>query len=434
MTLAREPRPVPARALWISLASLAVPVVAARVNPTWQDEQGVLVWMTALVPAFLFAYYRGLRGVAAALALAMVALTGTQIWLHLTGAPVPPFAALLALVAVFIGICIGLAVFAEVLHKERREAADVALQDGLTGLPNRRHAEVALAAHFAAAGRGRRLIVMLFDLDKFKDVNDSFGHHAGDDVLRAFAQVLKRNTRRMDVVARFGGEEFIAILTDNEPEDTLIYADRIRRELKELRFPFGHVTVSIGAAAYEKGMGGWEVLVAAADRALYDAKDAGRDRIAVAPHFGAERQVERLVRRSGAMPVPRPEAAHKEHIVVVDDDPAVLRTTGAMLSQAGYQVETTDDPDKLLRRWQNGALRVDLLITDVMMPRMNGLTLVDRMHRIRPGLRVIFMSGYLHRDDVTWGGLPGEVVGMLEKPIEMEVLLGTVRAVLEKDT
>lgn len=429
MTIAQEPKPVPLRAFGISLLALAVPVVIAIVRPEWQEDEGVLIWMTALVPAFLFAYYRGMRGVAIAVLLGMLALVGTQIYLYLTDSALPPFAVLLALVAVYIGTCIGIAVFSEILHKERNEAADAALLDDLTELPNRRHAEVFLAAQFAAASRGRRLVILLFDLDHFREINEQFGTAAGDEGLRAFAQILRRNTRRMDVAARFGSDAFLAILTDNEPEDTLIYADRIRREFKELRFAWGHGTVSCGAAAWEPGMGSWEVLVAAADRALFDAKEAGRDRIAVAPHFGADRQVERLVRRAGVQPVP----SGGEHVVVVDDDPDVLRTAGATLNRAGYQVETTDDPEALLRRWRNGAVRMDLLITDIMMPKMNGLTLVDRMGQIRPGLRVVYMSGYLQRD-VSWAGLPGEVVGMLEKPIEMETLLGTVRAVLDGET
>jgi diguanylate cyclase (GGDEF)-like protein len=425
------PQRVPARALVISIAALAVPVTATLVAPEWQDEMGLLLWLTALVPAFLFAYYRGMRGVATALAGAMVVMVGTQTILQLSGDPLPPFELLLGIVAVLIGISVGIAAFAEILHRERNAAAAQALQDGLTGLPNRRHAEVFLTAQFAAAGRGRRLVVLLFDLDHFKKVNDAHGHAAGDDVIRAFAQILRRNTRRMDLAARFGGEEFVAILTDNEPEDALVYAERMRRELKELRFPWGgSVTVSIGAAAYAPGMGTWEVMLAAADRALYDAKAAGRDRIAVAPHFGADRQLERLVRRASTAPA---AAKPGEHVVVVDDDPDVLRTLTAILRKSGYEVEATDDPHGLLRRWKNGAVKVDLLLTDIMMPAMNGLTLVDRMTQIRPGLRVIYMSGYIHRD-VSWDGLPGEVVGMLEKPIEMDDLLGTVRAVLEKET
>ena len=275
-------RPVPARALVMSLAALAVPVTATLMAPDWQDELGLLLWLTALVPAFLFAYYRGMRGVATALAGAMVVLVGTQVILRLSGDPLPHFEYLLAIVVVLIGICIGIAVFAEVLHRERHAAAQSALEDPLTGLANRRHMEIFLDAQFAAAGRGRRLMVILFDLDQFKRVNDQQGHAAGDDVLRVFGEMLQRHTRRMDLTARLGGDEFIAILTDNDPQSALLYAERLRGEFQEHLFPWGHETVSAGAAAHVAGMSAWDDLVAAADRALYEAKEAGRNRLVVA--------------------------------------------------------------------------------------------------------------------------------------------------------
>jgi hypothetical protein len=107
------PRPVPLRALLLSIGSLAVPVVAVLAFPEWtQDDQGVLIWLTALVPTFLFAFYRGLRGVAVAVAGAMVVLSLTQVTVLLFGLPAPNWLFLLAVVTIYIGISIALAVFA----------------------------------------------------------------------------------------------------------------------------------------------------------------------------------------------------------------------------------------------------------------------------------------------------------------------------------
>lgn len=421
-------RPVPIRALVLSLGSLAVPVAAVLVFPEWaQDEQGVLIWLTSLVPAFLLAYYRGLRGVALAVAGGMAVLSLTQVAVLLLGKIAPNWFVLLAVVAVYVGICIALAVFAEVLHRERHAAEALALVDELTGLPNRRHAEVTLDAQFAAAGRGVPLTVVMFDLDHFKHVNDRHGHEAGDAALRVFADVLRQNTRRMDLSARFGGEEFISILGGSEIPPAVALANRVRAGIESRSFTWGRFTVSAGVAAYEEGMGSYEVLVATADRALYAAKQAGRNRVTAAES----------VKIMAPPPPAAPLATRSplaggggETVIVIDDDPGMLRSVGRLLLRAGYRVEETDDPDTVIRRFGEAA-PPDLLVTDVMMPRMNGLALADRIMTSHPGLRVVYLSGYL-QEDISWAGLPGAVTGFAAKPVAPQDLLAMARNVLDR--
>src|SRR3972149_1484683 len=137
--LTRTSRPVALRALVISLAWLGVPVLAVLALPGWgQEDQGVLIWLTSLIPAFLLAYYRGLRGVALALAGGMAVLAVTQVIVLLLGQASPDWALLLGVVAAYVAICIALAVFSEVLHRERQAAEALALVGGLTGLAHRR--------------------------------------------------------------------------------------------------------------------------------------------------------------------------------------------------------------------------------------------------------------------------------------------------------
>jgi diguanylate cyclase (GGDEF)-like protein len=405
-----------------------VPVAAVVVFPDWaQDEQGVLIWLASLVPAFLLAYYRGLRGVALALAVGMAVLSLTQVAVLVLGKTAPDWYLLLAVVAVYVGICIALAVFAEILHRERRAAEALALVDVLTALPNRRHAEITLDAQFAAAVRGLPLTVVMFDLDHFKEVNDRQGHEAGDAALRAFGEVLRRNTRRMDLSARFGGEEFISVLGGSAIPPAVALAERVRAGMESLSFPWGRLTVSAGVAAYEEGMGSYEILVAAADRAMYASKAGGRNRVTVAEPVQPA--------AAPASPAPRPAAPGQpavggETIVVIDDDPGMLRAVGRLLRRAGYTVEETDDPDAVIRRFGQ-ASPPDLLVTDVIMPRLNGLALADRILASHPGLRVIYLSGYLQKD-VSWAGLPGAVTGFVAKPAEPEALLLVVRDVLDR--
>lgn len=436
MTPANPPRSVPLRALLLSLASLAVPVVGQLVFPGLvRDEFGIVVWASALVPAFLLAYYRGSGGVAVAVATGMAVLSLTQTMVSALGLGAPNWTVLFAGVGVYLVICGGIALIAELLHRERQAAERLALVDPVTGLPNRRHAEMTLDREAAAAARGRKVCAILFDLDHFKQVNDRHGHDAGDAALRAFGDVLRRHTRRMDFSGRFGGEEFLTVLTDCAPDAALAFADRVRSELGARTFSWGRLTVSAGVAGYTAGMGSHELLLAAADRALYKAKQSGRNRAALADQ---EREATPVLDPvpppppPPSAPEPRVAADPATSILVIDDDRDVLSAVVRTLQSAGYQVEGTTRPEAVLRRYQNRPDSVDLLVSDVLMPDMTGGVMVDLILPYRPDLRVVYMSGYVQKGGVTWAGLPGAVVGFVPKPIEMSELLEAVRDALSR--
>jgi diguanylate cyclase (GGDEF)-like protein len=157
-----------------------------------------------------------------------------------------------------------------------------ALIDGLTGLANRRAVTDALRAEAARAQRLRTpLTVVLADLDGFKEVNDEYGHAVGDEVLRAFADVLRQTLRESDVAGRWGGEEFLLLLPGADQDGAVQLAERIRVELAERSIPGApglRVTASFGVAEYAAEANS-EDLVVAADNALYRAKRAGKDRV-----------------------------------------------------------------------------------------------------------------------------------------------------------
>jgi diguanylate cyclase (GGDEF)-like protein len=157
-----------------------------------------------------------------------------------------------------------------------------ALVDGLTGLANRRAAADALHGEAARAERLQTpLSVVLADLDGFKDVNDVYGHAVGDEVLRAFADVLRETLRESDVAGRWGGEEFLLLLPGADLGGAIHLAERVRMGLADKRIPSApdlRVTASFGVAEYS-GEPNSEQLVAAADSALYEAKRAGKDRV-----------------------------------------------------------------------------------------------------------------------------------------------------------
>ncbi|HET9224054.1 MAG TPA: diguanylate cyclase, partial [Roseiflexaceae bacterium] len=158
-----------------------------------------------------------------------------------------------------------------------------AIRDPLTNLFNRRYMEESLDRELSrAARRGSPLGVIMLDIDHFKPVNDTFGHAAGDTLLRAIGALLLAHTRAEDIACRYGGEEFTVILPDSSLEDTWRRAEQLRDAVKRLRVrhggePLDAITISAGVASYPEHGAVPEALLRAADLALYQAKAEGRD-------------------------------------------------------------------------------------------------------------------------------------------------------------
>lgn len=163
-------------------------------------------------------------------------------------------------------------------------ARERATRDPLTGLANRRHADEVLPDLMALDDRGRLagVAVVSFDLDRFKRINDTWGHAAGDRVLRRFAQIMMHSARRSDLVYRYGGEEFIAVLIEKDIEAARTYAERVRAATAAIDdmapIPAHGITVSAGAVMRRKGEPVHET-IGRADELLYAAKTGGRNRV-----------------------------------------------------------------------------------------------------------------------------------------------------------
>jgi len=152
--------------------------------------------------------------------------------------------------------------------------------DSLTGLWNYGYFQYKLDEEIMKAkNQSYKLSVMMIDIDDFKKFNDSFGHLAGDEVLRRIASILKENSRKIDIVARYGGEEFALILPYTNKEEARVIAERIRKRVEEIEFFSRNITISIGIASLEDKHLSKEELVKKADIALYRAKFEGKNRI-----------------------------------------------------------------------------------------------------------------------------------------------------------
>ncbi|MEW6400744.1 MAG: diguanylate cyclase [Chloroflexota bacterium] len=168
------------------------------------------------------------------------------------------------------------------LEQAVQRAEQLARNDGLTGIFNHRHFMEIASYEFAMAQRYKHTIsILIFDVDKFKQVNDTMGHLFGDEVLRQIAQITKARLRETDVLARYGGEEFIVLLPNTNPHEAYVVAEAIRESIATNKFQGtgGHVhtTVSIGIAGILVEEHSIERLIHRADEALYQAKAAGRN-------------------------------------------------------------------------------------------------------------------------------------------------------------
>lgn len=177
---------------------------------------------------------------------------------------------------------IGVAIDRALLQERAGEFEQLSVTDPLTDMLNRRYIEERLTEEVKRSNRhGFPMSFMMLDVDEFKAYNDSFGHLAGDDALKLVAQVIRDTVRGADVAARFGGEEFSILLPQTNGEEAAAIAERIRYNVEQTKFPHRRVTLSIGIASCSAELCSSIDLVDAADKALYQAKDAGRNQVKI---------------------------------------------------------------------------------------------------------------------------------------------------------
>jgi two-component system, cell cycle response regulator len=177
--------------------------------------------------------------------------------------------------------------YTERLRDNVQYSMELAITDPLTGLFNRRYMESHVGTLIdRSAARGKSLSVLILDVDYFKSINDSYGHDAGDDVLREFAERLKASIRGIDLACRYGGEEFVVVMPDTDLGIAAMVAERIRRRIAGEPFPIEggkrtiEVTISVGIAARMGAQDNAALMLKRADEALYRAKRDGRNRVA----------------------------------------------------------------------------------------------------------------------------------------------------------
>ena len=448
---AAEPlrQPVPPRALAISAAAFGVPMVAALGAPEALGEYGALLWLVAVIPAFLLAYHRGWRGAALALALGMVSLSFTQVVATAMDIELPDI--LLGVVVAYIGITLGIGGMAEQMHRDKDTVEMMAYTDGLTRLPNRRHIKLFLENEFAAAGRGRLLSVVLFDLDHFKEYNDRHGHAVGDEALRVFADVLARSTRRMNLSGRLGGEEFLTVLAETSAEGAMIFAERVRTVIKGHRLGDPPLTVSAGVATFHPGMRSADEFLAAADHALYQAKHAGRDRVKMFGHALVEsldpvsipqppegepqseyprapEELGKTLPPAALLPHQTTEFGRGRSVLVVEHEDAVRERVMDYLRSEGFAVYGATDAPSAIEKL---AIDYDVVVASYPLPSSAGHDLVTTVKSRWPATQVVVMTMADSAPEVV-DAMRAGADQLLKKPFEMSDLRAKIGNALRR--
>ena len=184
------------------------------------------------------------------------------------------------------------------INKLQLESANARLQelaqhDGLTGLLNRRHWENCLEHEFARHTRyNNPASLVIFDIDHFKQLNDTYGHQAGDEVIRQVARITRQLVRDTDYAGRYGGEEFVVLLPDTPMAGAALFAERLRKAIDQLDIIHDQqrlsCTVSLGVACMRHDMPHYTLLIEEADKALYQSKSSGRNRVTLHQETVAE--------------------------------------------------------------------------------------------------------------------------------------------------
>lgn len=300
---------------------------------------------------------------------------------------------------------------AERMTALHRQMYGDARQDPLTGVGNRlRLAEDLRAVSARATRYGHLYCVGLFDIDHFKALNDSAGHVAGDDVLRAVARALSDAIRSGDTMYRYGGEEFLVLLAEQTLAGGALAGERLRAAVEALELPHpggGHVTVSAGVAGpAESAAFSSDELVELADQALYRAKERGRNRVETAAAAPPE-------------PVVR--------LLIADDDEAIRVTLGALATRHPdlELVGTAADAEEAIELAR--LRRPDVVLLDVSMPAGGGIRAATAIRDELPDARLVALSAH-DGPDVQLDMSRAGAIGYLVKGASDEDIVQAIRS------
>lgn len=309
----------------------------------------------------------------------------------------------------------------------------MAAHDSLTKLYNRDYFEEQTEQAWQLARRyGHNMAVAITDLDHFKTVNDTHGHLAGDQILVEFAEILKKVARTSDVVARYGGDEFVILLPQTDLPSGLTLGERLRKAVDEhifcprtLRLK---LTASVGLATSRDITPSDHAseMLRLADVALYQAKRDGRNRVSL----WSDTQIPDSAGTADAGEGQKAESSRASRLLVVDDDDVILKMLKLILQGAGHIVETVMDSQEAIGKVEQQPGAYDLVITDLSMPGLSGLELLSSLRQTDSMLMTVVMTGHATKENAV-ACLRAGAFEFIEKPVAGSELVAIVEKALE---
>lgn len=309
---------------------------------------------------------------------------------------------------------------------------EMAVHDSLTGLFSRRGFEEELSrVWMLGERRGLTTSMLIMDIDRFKVLNDTYGHTVGDQVLIEAARLISNVVRSVDVVSRYGGDEIVILLPLTGIEETRLIATRILDAFRQHIFCANthnlRVTISIGGAFGSGGVQAAQVTLIHADQALYRAKQSGRDRACfaeldaqplVTPTASARPSTPPL--STGSTTVRHPTS--KGRILVVDDEPLMCEFATTILRKAGYSVTTAATAEEALRSAGQERGQIDASLIDVHLCESDGLEVLAQLRKVDEAMAGIVMTGFATIESAA-EALKTGASDFLQKPFTRERLL-----------
>lgn len=316
-----------------------------------------------------------------------------------------------------------------------RKMHGLAIRDPLTGIYNRIRLEEELNRAWSTGRRyNTSMGVVVIDLDNFKTINDAYGHAVGDEILRDFAIVMTKAARSTDIVARYGGDEFVAVLPQASDTNARVFAERLLTDTRQHTFCLSahrlNITVSIGVATSDNPTmpSSCTALLGQADRALYTAKRAGRNRICVWPG--------KAYVPDDSTPLPAPGQTTVEEditqsvntgarILLVEDEDGVRRLTTLMLERAQHNVAPYPTATDAIEHLNTHPGTQDILLTDIGLPDKSGIELLHEVAAVDDSIVKIVMTGNATVDNAVQCLREG-AYDFIQKPIEQSQLLALI--------
>jgi len=288
-----------------------------------------------------------------------------------------------------------------------RRMKQLAIRDGLTGLYNQRGVDERLESVWQLSRRYQhRVSIAMLDVDRFKAVNDTYGHQIGDQVLRELAELILQNARATDIVGRYGGDELVIIFPNTSQDDLRGFCERLRDAVSTHSFCHGthdlSLSISVGLSSSEgeeRLDQTSEAVVSQADQALYFSKQNGRNRVSIWSHE-SNRAVPLLEHVKPKAADGAPAETGDPRILLIDDEAPVREMMALMLRTLQYDVIAKEDIASTVEAFRAQPSAYDLVITDLSLGHgKSGFDLMEQVRAIDPSVVVIVLTAHSTADN-----------------------------------